>query len=137
VLGTRVYIGQACTAPEPIPASTERSSTAPPGTRSSPSPAESLRHGASRTRAVKPVVLKGLILGPDDLAMAPSHTRRRGRLYRFYSLKLCHGELPIRAVPAGEVEAAVVNHIRTLLRSPEIVGRVWRAAHRDREAIDK
>jgi site-specific DNA recombinase len=102
-----------------------------------PIPAESPRHGASRTRAVKPAVLKGLIFGPDDRAMAPSHTRRRGRLYRFYSLKLCHGELPIRAVPAGEVEAAVVNHIRTLLRSPEIVGRVWRAAHRDREAIDK
>jgi hypothetical protein len=47
---------------------------------------------ASRTRAVTPALLKGLIFGPDDRAMAPSHTRRRGRLYRFYrtatSLKL-------------------------------------------------
>jgi site-specific DNA recombinase len=84
-----------------------------------PIPAESPRHGASRTRAVKPAVLKGLIFRPVGKAMAPSHTRRRGRLYRFYltatSLRLCHGEFPIRAVPAGEVESAVVNQIRTLL----------------------
>jgi site-specific DNA recombinase len=102
-----------------------------------PIPAENRRHRASRTRAVKPALLKGLIFGPDERAMAPSHTRRRGRLYRSYSLKLCHGEFPIRAVPAGEVKSAVVNQIRTLLRSPEIVVRVWRAAHRDGEAIDK
>ena len=73
--------------------------------------------------------------------MPPSHTRRRCRLYRSYrtatSLKLCHGEYPIRAVPAGDVEAAVINQIRTLLRSPEIVVRVWRAAQRDGDAIDE
>jgi DNA invertase Pin-like site-specific DNA recombinase len=67
----------------------------------------------SSTRAATPALLKGLIFGPDDRAMAPSHTRRRGRLYRFYrtatSLKLCHGDCPIRAVPAGEVEAVVIN----------------------------
>jgi hypothetical protein len=64
--------------------------------------------------------------------MAPSFTRRRGRLYRFYrtatSLKLSHGDCPLRAVPAGEVEAAVINQIRALLRSPEVVVRTWRAA---------
>ena len=73
--------------------------------------------------------------------MAPSHTRRRGRLYRFYrtatSLKLSHGECPIRAVPAGEVEAAVINQIRALLRAPEVVVRVWRAAQLDDETIDE
>ena len=64
--------------------------------------------------------------------MAPSHTRKRGKLYRFYrtatSLKLCHGDCPIRAVPAGEVEAAVINQVRALLRTPEMVVRTWRAA---------
>jgi site-specific DNA recombinase len=97
-----------------------------------PIPAESPRHRASSTRAVKPALLKGVIFGPDDKAMAPSHTRRRGRLYRFYrtatSLKLCHRECPIRAVPAGEVEAAVINQVRALLRAPEIIVRVWRTA---------
>jgi site-specific DNA recombinase len=94
--------------------------------------AENRRRRACHTRAASPAPLKGLIFGPNDRAMAPSHTRRRGRLYGFYrtatSLKLGHGECPIRAVPAGEVEAAVINQVRALLRAPEIVVRVWWAA---------
>jgi hypothetical protein len=31
-------------------------------------------------------------------------------------------------VPAGDVEAAVIGQMRALLRAPEIVVRVWRAA---------
>jgi site-specific DNA recombinase len=99
------------------------------------------RRRACHTRAATPALLKGLIIGPDRKAMAPSHTRRRGRLYRFYrtatSLKLCHDACPIRAVPAGEVEAAVINQIRAVLRAPEVVVRVWRAAQLDGEAIDE
>jgi site-specific DNA recombinase len=103
--------------------------------------AENAHRRASRTRAATPALLKGLIFGPDGRAMAPSHTRRRGRLYRFYrtatSLKLCNGACPIRAVPAGEVEAAVINQVRALLRSPEIVVRVWRAACREDEQVNE
>ena len=73
--------------------------------------------------------------------MTPSHTRRRGRLYRFYrtatSLKLGHGDCPIRAVPAGEVEAAVINQVRALLRAPEVIVRTLRAGQLDGEAIDE
>jgi site-specific DNA recombinase len=87
--------------------------------------AENGHRRASRTRAATPALLKGLIFGPDDKAMAPSHTRRRGRLYRFYrtatTLKLGHDACPIRAV----------------LRAPEVVVRVWRAAQLDGEAIDE
>jgi hypothetical protein len=83
--------------------------------------AENAHRRASRTRATTPALLKGLIFGPDGKTMAPSHTQRRGRLYRFYrtatSLKHSHGECPIRAVPAGEVEAAVIHQIRALLRA--------------------
>jgi site-specific DNA recombinase len=103
--------------------------------------AENAHRRASRTRAATPALLKGLIFGPDDRAMAPSHTRRRGRLYRFYrtatSLKLCHGDCPIRAVPAGEVETAVINQVRVLLRAPEVIVRTWRAAWLEDEQIDE
>jgi hypothetical protein len=103
--------------------------------------AENRRRRACQTRAATPALLKGLIFGPDDRAMAPSHTRRRGRLYRFYrtatSLKLCHGECPIRAVPAGEVEGVVLNQVRALLRAPELVVRTWRAAWLDDPQIDE
>jgi site-specific DNA recombinase len=103
--------------------------------------AENAHRRASRTRAARPALLKGLIFGPDGKAMAPSHTRRRGRLYRFYrtatALKLGHDACPIRGVPAGEIEAAVIGQIRALLRAPEVVVRVWRAAQLDGEEIDE
>jgi DNA invertase Pin-like site-specific DNA recombinase len=103
--------------------------------------AENRHRRASRTRAATPALLKGLIFGPDGHAMAPSHTRKRGRLYRFYrtttALKLGHDACPIRAVPAGEVEAAVIGQIRALLRAPEVVVRVWRAAYLEDQAIDE
>ena len=41
------------------------------------------RRGAA-TRAQMPALLKGLIFGPNGRAMSPSHTRRRGRIYRYY-----------------------------------------------------
>ena len=103
--------------------------------------AENAHRRASRTRAATPALLKGLIFGHDGHAMAPSHTRRRGRLYRFYrtttALKLGHNACPIRSVPAGDVEAAVIGQIRALLGAPEVVVRVWRAAHLEDQGIDE
>ena len=73
--------------------------------------------------------------------MAPSFTRRRGRVYRYYrtatSLKLCHSDYPIRSVPAGDVEAAVLDQVRDLLRTPELVVRTWRTAWLDDQQIDE
>lgn len=103
--------------------------------------AENAHRRASRIRAATPALLKGLIVGPDGKAMPPSHTRRRGRLYRFYrtasALKLGHDACPIRSVPAGDVEAAVIGQLRALLRAPEVVVRVWRAAWLEDEQIDE
>ena len=77
-------------------------------------------------------MLKGLIFGPTGAAMTPSHTRRKGKLYRYYVstdvLKRNGASCPIRRVPAGEIEAAVIDQLRGLLRAPEIVVRTWRAA---------
>ncbi len=64
--------------------------------------------------------------------MTPSHTRRKGKLYRYYVstdvLKRDAASCPIRRVPAGEIENAVIDQLRGLLRAPEIVVRTWRAA---------
>ena len=40
-------------------------------------------------------------------------------------------------MPAGEVEAAVINQVRALLRAPEVVVRTWRAAWLEDEQIDE
>jgi hypothetical protein len=40
-------------------------------------------------------------------------------------------------VPAGDVEAAVIGQMRALLRAPEVVARVWRAAYLEDQGIDE
>ncbi|MGZ8372636.1 MAG: recombinase family protein [Rhodoplanes sp.] len=93
---------------------------------------ESPRKRAMRTRAQTPALLKGLIFGPTGAAMTPAHTRRNGKLYRYYvstdMLKRDADSCPIRRVPAGEIETAVIDQLRGLLRAPEIVVCTWRAA---------
>ena len=96
---------------------------------------ESPRARANHTRAQTPALLKGLILGADGRAMTPVHTKKKGRLYRYYvAAGLLKGESQtglVRRVPAAELEAAVIDQMRGLLRAPEVIVGTWRAA-RDR-----
>ena len=100
---------------------------------------ESPRACANRTRAQTPALLKGLVFGADGRAMTPTHTRKRGRLYRYYAAAgLAKSETPVgvvRRVPAAEIEAAVVHELRELLRAPEVVVATWRAARERDGAI--
>ena len=93
---------------------------------------ENPRARANHTRAQTPALLKGLIFGADGRAMTPAHTKKKDRLYRYYvAARLLKGENPtgvVRRVPAAEVEAAVVDQIRGLLRAPEVIVGTWRAA---------
>jgi site-specific DNA recombinase len=99
---------------------------------------ESPRKRAMNTRAQTPALLKGLIFGPTGVAMSPAHTRRNGKQYRYYVstdvLKRDPTACPVRRVPAAEVETAVIDQLRGLIRAPEIVVRTWRAA---RQSIEK
>src|SRR6202023_1518825 len=45
---------------------------------------QSPRRRAASARAQTPALLKGLLFGPDGAAMSPTHTRKAGRLYRYY-----------------------------------------------------
>jgi DNA invertase Pin-like site-specific DNA recombinase len=96
---------------------------------------ESPRVRANRNRNQTPALLRGLIFGPDGRAMSPTHTRRRGKLYRYYvsqaALKGVETNCPVRRVSAAEIEAAVVDQLRALLRQPEVVVGTWRAARAD------
>ena len=93
---------------------------------------ESPRKRAARTRADTPALLKGLLFGPDGAAFSPTHTRKGDRLYRYYVsqtvLKQGAGSCPVGRVPAGEIEAAVIDQLRAVFRQPEIVVATWKAA---------
>ena len=93
---------------------------------------QSPRSRAANTRAQTPALLKGIIFGADGRAMTPTHARKGGRLYRYYvAAGLLKGDVPpgvVRRLPAAEIEAAVVDQLRGLLRAPEIIIATWRAA---------
>ncbi|MBK8211906.1 MAG: recombinase zinc beta ribbon domain-containing protein [Rhodospirillales bacterium] len=90
---------------------------------------------ANGTRAQTPALLRGLIFAPGGHAMTPSHTRKAGRLYRYYvasdAIRQGYADCPVRSVPAAEIEEAVVAQVRHLLCTPEIIARTWAAAKRD------
>lgn len=58
--------------------------------------------------------------------------RQGGKLYRYYVsqtvLKHGAGSCPVGRVPAGEIEAAVIDQLRTVFRQPEIVTGTLKAA---------
>jgi DNA invertase Pin-like site-specific DNA recombinase len=89
---------------------------------------------AASARAQTPALLKGLLFGPDGAAMSPTHTRKAGRLYRYYIsqsvMKQGANACPVRQIPAAEIERIVIEQIRSLLRTPEIIVQTWRAARK-------
>jgi site-specific DNA recombinase len=95
---------------------------------------ESPRARANRNRSQPPALLRGLIFGSDGRALSPTHTRRRGRLYRYYVaqgvLKGTAADDPalVRRVSAAEIETAVIDQVRALLRQPEVIVATWCAA---------
>ena len=60
----------------------------------------------------------------------PSWTTNHGREYRYYTcakkVKTGYGECPLPSLPAGEIETAVVDQLRALLRHPDVVARTYR-----------
>src|SRR6185312_6803819 len=103
--------------------------------------ADSPRRRAARTRAQTPALLKGLIFGPTGRAMTPTHTRKGGKLYRYYVstdvLKRDADTCTVRRVPAAEIERAVVDQLRGMLRSPEIIVRTWRTARKSMDGLSE
>jgi hypothetical protein len=72
--------------------------------------------------------------------MTPTHTRRRGRLYRYYiclgASRRGHDTCPVRSIAASEVEGLVLGQVRRLLASPEVVARTITAVRRENGAAE-
>ena len=91
------------------------------------------RKRAAAARTTTPAPLKGLVICAHcGRAMTPSSTRKKGRLYRYYTcmnaITAGHDACPVRSVAAGEIEGAVIGQVRALLRAPEIRARAERMA---------
>ena len=70
--------------------------------------------------------------------MTPTHTRRCGRLYRYYvclgASRRGHDTCPVRSIAASEVEGLVLGQVRRLLAAPELVARTITAVRRENGA---
>ncbi len=139
VLNNRVYIGEAVHKGKSYPGEHQAIVPMPLWDKVHAVLAENTRSRANRTRAQTSALLKGIVFGGNGKAMTPSHTRKNGRLYRYYvnmdAIKMGRDVLGLRHIAAGEIEAAVIAQVRTILRSPEVIARTWRAANGDGEKV--
>lgn len=81
------------------------------------------------TRAKVPYLLKGIVFGNDGRALSPWHTtKKNGRRYRYYipqrDAKEHAGASGLPRLPAAELESAVLDQLRAILRSPDLLSEV-------------
>ena len=79
------------------------------------------------TRAKVPYLLKGIVYGNDGYALSPCHTtKKNGRRYRYYlpqrDAKEHAGASGLPRLPAAQLESAVLDQLRLVLRSPNLLG---------------
>jgi site-specific DNA recombinase len=101
--------------------------------------ASNARRRGNEARARTPAPLRGLMRCTHcNSAMTPTHTRRRGRLYRYYvclgASRRGHDTCPVRSIAASEVESLVLAQVRRLLASPELVARTIATVQREKGA---
>jgi len=60
----------------------------------------------------------------------PAWSKNHGREYRYYTcakkVRTGYGQCPLPSLPAGEIETAVVDQLRALLRHPDVIARTYR-----------
>jgi site-specific DNA recombinase len=139
VLANRVYLGEAVHRGVAYPGEHAAIIDQPTWDKAHAVMAEPARQRAAATRAQVPALLKGLIFGPNGRPMSPSHTRRRGRIYRYYVTREAiadgYASCAVTSVPAADVEGPVLNHVQGLLAAPELVARTWATAKRKHDEI--
>ena len=95
---------------------------------------------SSRTKTLAP--LKGVIrCGHCQCAMAPTYTKKNGRLYSYYlcdqNSKRVVSRCPVQRVPAGDIERAVVAQLSAVFRTPTWVAQTYFAAREIEQAEAK
>ncbi|MDD5470392.1 MAG: recombinase family protein [Sideroxydans sp.] len=85
------------------------------------------RSRANATRATTPFLLKGIVFGHDGRALTPWHSTKKttGKRYRYYlpmrDLKEHAGASELPRMPAAELESAVLDQLRNILRAPNLL----------------
>jgi len=85
------------------------------------------RSRGNATRATTPFLLKGIVFGHDGRALTPWHSTKKttGKRYRYYlpmrDIKEHAGACGLPRMPAAELESAVLDQLRNILRAPNLL----------------
>lgn len=99
--------------------------------------AEHRQDRSTLPRGQTPFPLKGLVrCGHCNMSMRPTHSRKNGQVqYRYYlcinAARAGHDQCQIPSVPAAELERLVLDHVRGLLRTPEVIAKALRQVHQN------
>ena len=107
-----------------------------------------LRSGNTQAKAVSapreskaPSLLRGLLFSVEGRAFTPGWTNKGTKYYRYYintdAIKLGKEACDVRRIPAGEIETAVVEQMRRLLRTPEVLSQAVREVTELRPRINE
>ena len=101
------------------------------------------RTRGNMTRSTTPFLLKGIVFGNDGYALTPWHSTKKttGKRYRYYlpmrDIKEHAGASGLPRLPAAELESAVLNQLRRILRAPDLLGDVVPQAIRLDPTLDE
>ena len=100
------------------------------------------RARGNATRATVAYLLKGIVFGNDGRALSPWHTtKKNGRRYRYYvpqcDAKEHAGASGLPRLPAAELESAVLDQLRAILRAPNLLGEMLPQAIRLDPTLDE
>lgn len=89
-----------------------------------------LRASQTMTRHDNEAILRGLLFAPDGDRMLPTATKKKsGKRYRYYlpysDKKFGRGTNPFGIVPAEQIEALVLEQVKSALQAPEMIQAVW------------
>ena len=77
-----------------------------------------------------PSLLRGLLFSDQGRAFTPGFSGSAPKFYRYYintdSIKLGKDSCEVQRIPAGEIETVVVEKLRHVLRSPEVLAHAVR-----------
>ncbi len=98
---------------------------------------------ANNTRAKIHFLLKGMVFGEDGRAMTTWSTAKKksGKRYRYYlstrDAKEYSGASGLPRIPAAELESAVIEQVKHLLRTPPIIQKTAEIASITDNQIDE
>lgn len=94
-----------------------------------------LRASQTMTRHDHEAILRGLLFAPNGDRMLPTATKKKsGKRYRYYlpysDKKFGRGSNPFGIVPAEQIEALVLEQVKSALQAPEMIQAVWDAVQK-------